>query len=213
MKSSTKGFLIGLVAGAALLFCLEVAGMVALGLVVSSRMGTEWMAERMLRAPEFPEIDTVEESGRTDYDWALRTADGETVPFSDFRGKTVFLNVWATWCPPCVMEMPSIERLRASTDPSKVAFVLVSKESDEVVRAFVESEKHDLPLYVTDDLPELFASDTIPMTFVVDPEGAVVFRHSGAMKWDTPATVNFLHGLGGGSSAATSSNAVAPNFR
>ena len=196
MKSSTKTFLLGMVAGAALLFVLEIGGVMALGFLMSSPIGEKWVADRALQAPHFPPADEVVSFGQTDYDWSVRTSDGDAVPFSEFRGKTVFLNVWATWCPPCVMEMPNIERLYRSVDPSEVAIVLVSKESEEVVRAFLEREPRDLPLYVTDELPAVFDSTSVPITFVLDPGGTIVFKHTGAMRWDDPATVTFLNDLG-----------------
>ncbi len=197
MKSSTKAFLIGLVAGAILLVCFQVFCLIGLGLLFSSSTGKQWMADLMLRPPRFPDTDSLSELGQADYGWAIQTLDGETVSFSDFQGKTVFLNIWASWCSPCMMEMPSIEKLHKSIDPSKVAFVILSREDEDVVRAFVEREPLDLPLYIAEEVPSVFDSSTVPATFIIDPAGTVVFKHTGAVKWDGAASEAFLHDVGG----------------
>ncbi len=197
MKSSTKGFLIGLVSGAILLVCFQVFCLIGLGLLFSSSTRKQWMANLILRSPHFPATDSLSELGQADYGWAIQTLDGEAVSFADFQGKTVFLNIWATWCSPCMMEMPSIEKLHQSIDPSKVAFVILSREDEDVVRAFVEREPLDLPLYIAEELPSVFESTTVPATFIVDPAGKVVFKHTGAAKWDGTASEAFLNDVGG----------------
>jgi len=196
MKSTTKGFLIGLACGATLLVSFQVFSLMGLGLLFSSSTGQQWVADLMLRSPHFPDTDSLSELGHADYGWAIQTLDGETVPFSDFQGKTVFLNVWASWCSPCVMEMPSIEKLRQSIDPSKVAFVIVSREEEQAVRAFAERQPLDLPLYIAEEVPSVFDSSTVPATFIIDPTGKVVFKHTGAVKWDGAASEAFLRDVG-----------------
>ena len=197
MKSTTKGFLIGLLCGATLLVCFQVISLIGLGFLFSTSTGQQWMADLVLRSPHFPDTNSPVDLGRADYGWAMQTLDGETVSFSEFQGKTVFLNIWATWCSPCVMEMPSIEKLHQSIDPSKVAFVILSQEEEEAVQAFAERESLDLPLYIAEELPSVFDSGTVPATFIIDPAGKVVFQHTGAMKWDGAASQAFLLDVGG----------------
>ncbi len=197
MKSSTKGFVIGLVCGAILLVGFQVFSLIGFGLLFSSGTGKQWMANLVLRSPRFPDTDSLSELGQADYGWAIQTLDGETVSFADSQGKTVFLNIWATWCSPCVLEMPGIEKLHQAIDTSKVAFVILSREDEDVVRAFVESEPLDLPLYIAEEVPSVFESSTVPATFIIDPAGKVVFKHTGAVKWDGAASETFLHDVGG----------------
>ena len=197
MKSSTKGFLIGLVSGAILLVGFQVFSLIGLGFLFSSNTGKQWMANLVLRSPRFPDTDSLSALGQADYGWAIQTLDGEMVSFADFQGKTVFLNIWATWCSPCVMEMPGIEKLHQSIDPSKVAFVILSREDEDVVRAFVEREPLDLPLYIAEEVPSVFESSTVPATFIIDPAGKVVFKHAGAVQWNGAASEAFLHDVGG----------------
>ena len=197
MKPSTKGFLLGLFVGAILMVAVEFLGLMGLGLLINSGVGREWIADQTLRAPRYPSTDALPALAQADYDWGLKTLDGDDVPFSDFRDKTVFLNVWATWCSPCVMEMPSIERLHQAVGSSEVAFVIVSKEHPHTVSLFLEDQELDLPLYVVEELPEAFESSSVPVTYIIDPGGQVVFKHRGAAKWDDATSVAFLQALGG----------------
>src|SRR5690242_19194058 len=73
-----------------------------------------------------PVLEGTALSKPADYDWDLSDLDGRPVSFAQYRGKAVFLNIWATWCPPCVAELPSIARLARSARPGRVAFVCVA---------------------------------------------------------------------------------------
>lgn len=114
--------------------------------------------------------------------WRHRTLAGEDVEFAALASGVVFVNVWATWCGPCVAELPSIARLRTSLASHDIAFVVVSTESPDTVREFAADMEADLPLVTTDELPEAFRTPAIPATFVVR-NGQIVYRHVGAADW------------------------------
>ncbi len=195
MKSSTKGLVAGLVAVAFLLAAVGIFGVIGLGRLLSSPTASQWLSDLMLATPQFPSVNSLPELGRVEYDWLLYDLDGRSVRFSEFEGKTVFVNVWATWCPPCVMELPSIEKLHRSVDRSDVAFVIVSREDGAIVKEFVDRQPLDLPLYVTDSLPRELDGRSIPATFVLDERGVVVFRHLGPAQWGAEACREFLTGM------------------
>lgn len=135
--------------------------------------------------------------GVANYSWSLKSLDGEEISFSQFRGKTVFLNVWATWCGPCVDEMPDIQALYESLKNEAVAFVLLSEEEMGPVKEFVAEQGLDAPIYIaTSSLPDVFESRGIPATFIVDPEGHIVLRRIGAAHWDSDECRSFLRSLG-----------------
>lgn len=116
------------------------------------------------------------------------TLDGQAVNLSDLKGKVVFVNLWASWCPPCRAEMPGIEALYQKVDKSKIAFVMLSLDDDVAkARKFVQAQGYTFPVYLrTGNLPAPFDSNSIPSTVILGPDGQVAARHDGMAEYDTP---------------------------
>lgn len=110
------------------------------------------------------------------WQWSVRDGDGQRRMLSDFKGEAIFLNFWATWCPPCNAEMPHIlEMIEAMGD--EVVFILATSERAEVVDAFLEKKGWDVPVYFIETQPvnELqYAS--LPTTYVINADGIVIHR-------------------------------------
>lgn len=136
--------------------------------------------------------------GTFDYDWSVRGADGQEVDVATFHGEVLVVNVWATWCAPCVAELGSFERLGQALGNlgADVRLVLVSPESPEVVAEFARRHDFDLDL-VTEGrrMPDSLGELVLPTTFVVDREGRIVLRHRGASDWAQPSILAFLRSL------------------
>ncbi len=135
-----------------------------------------------------------------DFGWQLVDLDDKPVSFSRFKGKTIFLNVWATWCPPCVGEMPSIAALAQNSRlrDRGVEFVCVSvDDSSRTVRGFLEGRDWRMTFLRTGPsrTPSVFATDGIPATFLIDPGGRIAASHIGGADWNEPAVVEFLDKL------------------
>ena len=129
-------------------------------------------------------------------DWDFKTLDGKTVTFSDFRGKVVFLNFWATWCVPCVEEMPGIQRLIKKMKDEDVAFLLITDEKEEKVRRFLEKHQLDLPIYVRGKKgPKMFKTKRLPITYILDRQGKIAMRRTGSTEWDDQVCENFIRDL------------------
>jgi thiol-disulfide isomerase/thioredoxin len=129
-------------------------------------------------------------------DWSLKTLDGKTIAFSDFRGKVVFLNFWATWCEPCVSEMPGIQRLIGIMKDHDVAFLLVTDEKKEKVCRLLEKHGMELPVYIQDqNRPKMFKTKKLPITYILDKEGNIAMRRTGSTEWDDPACQDFIRDL------------------
>lgn len=142
--------------------------------------------------------------GAADWRWTLKKLDGEEISFSQFRRKVIFLNVWATWCGPCRREMPEIEALQESLRGENIEFVLVSEEELDPVKEFVAAEGLSTPVYISaSPLPEVFESRGIPATFLIDPQGDVVFRRTSAAGWNNDTCRDYLRALLKTESAAT----------
>ncbi|MCC3151578.1 TlpA disulfide reductase family protein [Hymenobacter sp. BT770] len=118
----------------------------------------------------------------------MMTPEGKAVSLSDLKGKVVFVNLWASWCPPCRAEMPGIEALYQKVDKSKVAFVMLSLDDNPAkAQKYLKSQGFTFPLYFpTGPLPAPFDSNSIPSTVILGPDGQVAARHEGMAEYDTP---------------------------
>ena len=119
---------------------------------------------------------------------------------SRFKGKTIFLNVWATWCGPCVQEMPSIAALAKNPrlKDRGVEFVCVSvDDSSRTVRQFLEGRDWSMTFLRigSGPTPAVFATDGIPATFLIDPNGRIAATTVGAAQWNEPEVVDFIEKL------------------
>jgi len=123
----------------------------------------------------------------SDYDFELVGLDGKEISFSDLKGKTIFLNLWATWCPPCIAEMPEIQSLYEKTGSDEIVFVMLSLDDDrEKPIRFIERKEFTFPVYtLKNGLPQVFHSQSIPTTFVISPEGEIMVKQAGMASYDT----------------------------
>jgi thiol-disulfide isomerase/thioredoxin len=156
-----------------------------------------------------PRLESPDSEARADYAWRLMDLDITPVSLDRYRGRVVFLNIWATWCPPCVAELPSIAHLAANPALRDVAFVCVSVDDNlQPVRRFVRERAPMLPVvWSAGAPPEVFQTGGIPATFVIAPDGRIVVAQVGSARWDDPAVVDFLKALAksapGGAEATT----------
>ncbi len=138
----------------------------------------------------------VEVLGEADFDWRIRALDGSVTTLQAFRGQVLFINMWATWCGPCVQELRGIEALIRSMEESRVAFLLVSPEEPAAVERFLRAYGYDLPVYLEDqEMPGAFGLEALPTTFILDRAGRIVLRHRGATEWNQESVRRFLEAL------------------
>lgn len=131
-------------------------------------------------------------------DFTLRTLAGERVRLSELRGKVVFLNFWATWCPPCREEMPSMERLHRHFRNRGLAMLAVSVDDNAAtVRSFVEAHGVTFPVALDPEArtPTLYGVTGYPETFIIDANGVLVRHVIGPENWDSPASIEFFERL------------------
>jgi thiol-disulfide isomerase/thioredoxin len=125
-------------------------------------------------------------------------AKGDTFNTAALRGKVVFINFWATWCPPCIAEMGSINALynKLKTDP-RIVFIMADADSNlPAAASFMQKHQYDLPVYrVAGALPANLFTGTLPTTLIIDANGKLVQKHGGIANYDTPAMLDFLKGL------------------
>lgn len=124
----------------------------------------------------------------------INTAN-QVVDLSQFAGKKVFVNLWATWCPPCRAEIPSIESLGAKTDKNKVGFVLLSLDDNfEKAKSYAARNGMRLPVYYpAGNLPQLFNVEGIPVTYIFNEKGDVIYQQVGSANYDTKEFLDMLN--------------------
>jgi peroxiredoxin len=117
----------------------------------------------------------------------LSTLRGDTVKLSDYRGTVVFLNIWATWCPPCRQEMPSMESLyqRLKGREFEMLAVSIDREGEKVIRPFVAKYGLTFPVLLDPDRKtyRLYGLTGIPETFLIDKNGVIVYKIIGPENW------------------------------
>lgn len=127
------------------------------------------------------------------------STQGRDFKFGDFRGAWLVVNFWASWCPPCVKELPAIEALRKKFQNTNVQIIALSvdpKMDAEGVAAFVaEKSLGDVALYLDSkgSVQESLSLEALPVTLIVNPKGLIVYRIEGDGKWDTGAAERFLN--------------------
>ncbi|PKR80904.1 thiol-disulfide oxidoreductase [Brumimicrobium salinarum] len=116
-------------------------------------------------------------------DWVLIDLEGNQTNLSAASGKVTIVNSWATWCPPCVAEMPSLQKLYDKYQ-NQVAFYFVSNESPETLKRFLKSKNYNLPVYMpASNYPKEFDSNSLPTTYVLDQNGTIIMEEVGAHNW------------------------------
>ena len=131
-------------------------------------------------------------------DLAFRSEDGELLKLSENKGEVYFINFWATWCPPCRAEMPSINSLSSKIkNKDKVNFIMVDVDNKIASSVkFMKKHSYQLKVYSSESvIPEHIFSGTLPTTVIVGPKGDIVFQHSGMADYDNAEMLNFLNAL------------------
>lgn len=131
----------------------------------------------------------------TDYSWQLRKLNGANVNLKSSENRVVVINLWATWCPPCVAEMPSFQQLYNDYG-DKVDFYFVSGEKRSVINSFIEKHTYKLPVFQPmGEAPTLLNSQALPTTYIINKNGEIVVNKTGVANWNSSKTRALLDKL------------------
>lgn len=127
--------------------------------------------------------------------WEISELSGKTVQFEQLLNKPVFVNFWATWCPPCNAELPGIHDLYEQYK-NKVNFVFLSNEAPNTIQSFILKHQYqDMPFYRYNGIPKDFYSNSIPVTYIISEKGKVVLEKKGAARWNSDRVKTLLNQL------------------
>lgn len=149
-------------------------------------------------APETIVPAAIEENNNENDGVSFLDGNKKAVSLNDLKGKVVFINFWATWCPPCVREMPSINNLKKHFKNNKdLVFLMVDVDGNyEVSKKFMEKNGFDLPLYMPNgDIPSRFLGNSIPTTVILDKTGKMVARIEGGRDYAAPEIIKAMDDL------------------
>ncbi len=130
----------------------------------------------------------------------FRNTSGTHLTLADFSAHTLLVNLWATWCGPCVLEIPSFDALAATLKPAGILVLPVSIDlagAAAVTPFYLRHNLTNLPILLDPDgnNMDVLGTDGIPITLVINPEGQLVAHLQGAANWNTPATIKYLKSL------------------
>ncbi|MFO8147414.1 MAG: TlpA family protein disulfide reductase [Bacteroidota bacterium] len=137
----------------------------------------------------------IENNPQADFSMKLINSKGEQVAMEELRGKVIFMNIWATWCPPCIAEMPGINKLYKDVDKENVAFIMLSVDQDfQKAIDYNKRKGYDFEVYeAVGGLPQMYHSQSIPTTYVIDSGGNLVLTHMGMGDYNTKDFKEFLN--------------------
>jgi len=126
-------------------------------------------------------------------------ANGSTLKLSDLKGKVVLLNFWATWCPPCREEIPSMVKLNSvmTGKPFQMVAISVDEGGKQAVESFFKESGFSLPAYLDESgtSAKIYGVTGVPESFVIDKQGIIVKKIIGGFAWDSPEAVSFIEKL------------------
>lgn len=164
----------------------EVFGFLQRGILITGIMNPDLETKKdVTQNDEFP---------KADLSMTIINSKGEKVAMEELKGKVIFLNIWATWCPPCVAEMPGINKLYKEIDKDKVAFIMLSVDQDfRKAVDYNDRKGYNFEIYeAAGGIPHMYSTQSIPTTFVINAAGNLVLTHMGMGDYNTEEFKEFL---------------------
>ncbi len=134
--------------------------------------------------------------GTRAFDFTLPTLEGKPVVFSQYAGKVIFLNFWATWCEPCKEEMPSMQNLSSALEdqPFVIVAVSIDSENSDVVREFTESYRLTFPILHDRKgvVRDMYKTTGVPETYIIDQNGVIAEKIMGGRDWSDKSNLQVV---------------------
>ncbi|WP_183559248.1 TlpA family protein disulfide reductase [Mucilaginibacter sp. SP1R1] len=186
MRKITKGHIVN--AFMIVIVCIMIINPNAKSLLIRGLMSVGFFQ------PEIPDPAS-KKAHANSVNISFRDTKGTIINTADLKGKVIFINFWATWCPPCIAEMPSVNQLytKFKNNPN-VAFITVDVDNDFAkANSFMQKHHYNLPVYtLATPVPDSIMGGTIPTTLIFNKNGELVYKHTGAADYNSDKFVAFL---------------------
>ncbi len=147
-------------------------------------------------SPDLAPLNPSVEISDSTWGWKLYDEYGNQYLFSEAKGRTIFLNSWATWCQPCLAELPGLQRMYDSLKTEGIELFFVTEENSDVVRRFLNKNGYTIPVFFSRDaIPTQLRTGLYPTTFLIDPMGRIVYRVMRSAKWDNQEVLRKIRGV------------------
>ena len=154
----------------------------------------EWGMRQIAFSPTVKSSDNTEVVST--YNWELKGLNTTNANFSELKNEIIFVNFWATWCPPCRAELPMIQKLYDDYK-GKVKFIFITNEDWTTVAKFFKDKGYDLPVYNSLSAPpnNFTKTNSIPATYLIDKKGNILISETGAADWNSTKVRKLLDDL------------------
>jgi len=157
---------------------------IVLMIIPQTRMPVQVFVQRLISFSPSA-IDVEERVSLNNYDWNLIDLNSERTNFSNSEGKVIIINFWATWCPPCVAEMPELQDLYNNYG-DKVDFYFITSEKPKTINYFLDKKGYKIPVYIQiEHAPLQLESSSLPTTYLISKTGEILIRKTGAASWNS----------------------------
>lgn len=147
---------------------------------------------------ETEEANKTPEKGDVAVDVLLHDLDGKTVKLSQFKGKVIILNFWATWCPPCREEMPSMDAMYKKFKGTDLVMLPVSiDDNTETIREFMKKNNYEMPAYhdANREAGSVYGITGVPETFLIDRKNIIAEKFIGPVDWSKPDVLQLIQDM------------------
>lgn len=130
-------------------------------------------------------LDIEDQKQLKPFTYNVRTLDGISKEVKIGQGRVTFISYWATWCPPCIAEFPSIDKLFKDYG-KEIDFLLITNEDPEIVKQFLKEKEFDIPVVLPHmRTPEELYESSIPTSYIIDGTGKIIIKEQGAVDWNS----------------------------
>lgn len=140
-------------------------------------------------------IDKNKQQTVQEYKGKLKGINTNDINFQDLKEKVIIVNFWATWCPPCIAEMPSFQELY-TTYKDDVSFLFITNDKIKTCKAFLKKYNYNFPVYnPLSELPNQISTNSLPTTFIINKKGKIVLKKTGVANWNNTNTKSIVNKL------------------